>query len=43
MIATVFDKILLLGEFVFGIIFIIILGLLSTKDKNEEELENEKN
>ena len=36
MIATVSDKIILLGEFVFGIIFIITIALLSTKDKNEE-------
>lgn len=36
MIATIFDKIILLGEFVFGIVFIIIIASLSTKDKEEE-------
>ena len=36
MIATIFDKIILLSEFVFGIVFIVIIALLSTKDKKEE-------
>lgn len=36
MIATLFDKILLWGVVAVGIIFIIIIESLSTKDKDEE-------
>ena len=37
MIATVSDKILLLGEFIFGIIFIIVVALLSTRDRDNDK------
>ena len=37
MIATVLDKILLLGGFIFGIIFIIVVGLLSTRDRDKDK------
>lgn len=36
MIATIFDKILLWGEVAVGVVFIIIIASLSTKDKDKE-------
>ena len=37
MSATVLDKILLWGEFFFGMIFIIVVALLSTRDRHDDK------
>lgn len=37
MIVTGLDKILLLGEFIFGIIFIIVVASLSTRDRDDDK------
>jgi hypothetical protein len=37
MIATVLDKILLLGEFIFGIIIIIVVALISTRNRDDDK------